>query len=101
MLVAEVETGALVHLEDPNYALLSGATHTIKRLLDMVVVSADMTSRPTSRPVREPSTPPSALLHEGDWMPWPNHDSWEFEMDFWLNLAEHPALTETENGPQS
>lgn len=26
------------------------------------------------------------------WDPCLNFDSWEFEMDFWSNLAEHPTL---------
>ncbi|KAF2025160.1 hypothetical protein EK21DRAFT_104174 [Setomelanomma holmii] len=34
VLVAEIEAGAFVQPEDPNFALLSGAAHTIKNLLD-------------------------------------------------------------------
>jgi hypothetical protein len=30
-----------------------------------------------------------------DWNLWDNQHLQDFEVDFWLNLAEHPFLTET------
>ncbi|KAF2138152.1 uncharacterized protein K452DRAFT_235039 [Aplosporella prunicola CBS 121167] len=71
VLVAEVNKGALVHIEDPNYALLSRAAQTIKNLLDKVL-SNDY----------DPLSSPTA--HE-----WNLHD---FSADFWFHLAEHPFL---------
>lgn len=30
-----------------------------------------------------------------EWIPW-GEDSWDFEIDFWRNLGEHPMLAGTE-----
>lgn len=91
VLVAQVENGCVVHVEEPNYALLAGATRTIKNLLDRVL-SGTMRDE-FSQGDREPPLLTSSIGEELDWMPWAAEgDPWDFESGFWENLAEHPAL---------
>lgn len=96
VLVTEVETGALVDLEDPNYPLLTKATRTIKTILNRTLLNTTANT---------PQIPPEPDLHsdafpvpnEEDWAPWQNPDNWEFETDFWTNLAEHPIFAENDS----
>lgn len=91
VLVAEVEIGVLVHHHDPNYALLTGATQTIKGLLKRIM-SVDFARQPMTQPALDPlSLSPSDHL-EGNFNEWESHNLPDFEVDFWLNLAEHPSL---------
>lgn len=96
VLVVEVETGALVNLEDPNYALLSGAAQTIKNLLDRLL-SNEFIRQPNTQPAPDPlSLSPTDYIEE-DWGHWQRQVLQDFEADFWLNLAEHPFLVGPEN----
>lgn len=98
VLVAEVETGALVNLEDPNYALLSGAAQTIKNLLDRLL-SNEFIKQPNTQPAPDPlSLSPTDYVE--DWGHWQGQVLQDFEVDFWLNLAEHPFLVGPENDVQ-
>ncbi|KAF2704996.1 hypothetical protein K504DRAFT_506464 [Pleomassaria siparia CBS 279.74] len=92
VLVAQVETGALVQPEDPNYALLSGAAQTIKNLLDRLITNKFSKQPPIQAPPPEPFAHASASYVEEDWNSWDNQGLQEFDPDFWLNLAEHPFL---------
>lgn len=83
VLVAEVETGAFVHFEHPNYALLARAAQTIKDVLSRVLCGEFSSNLVASEAIAQ--TFPAGRV---DWMP----DSWDFEIDFWRNLAEHPTL---------
>lgn len=85
-----MEAGALVHVEDPNYALLAGAAQTIKSLLNRIM-SNDFTRHPETQPVPNPLSLSPTVHGEDEWASWGNHLQ-EFEVDFWLNLAEHPSL---------
>ncbi|KAF2112247.1 hypothetical protein BDV96DRAFT_497984 [Lophiotrema nucula] len=99
VLVAQVETGALVHVDDPNHALLTKATVTIKSLLNRLL-SAQL-AKPPPDLAANASLPLDPLLHtEGDWIPWDTQNWQDFEVDFWSNLAEHPFLTGPGAGQQ-
>lgn len=81
VLVAEVETGSWIQAGEPNFALFSRATRTIQSLLNSVLVAP-------------PNSVPSDVndsLQDG-WDPFASLQPWEFELDFWANLAEHPTL---------
>lgn len=90
--MAEVEAGAVVHFEHPNYVLLSGATRTIKTILNRFLFR-DTPAAGSFVPGLDDSTLPSAATgDEANWMPWATQDLWDFESDFWLGLSEHPSL---------
>jgi hypothetical protein len=91
VLVAEVETGALVDFQHPNYALLSDATRTIKTLLDRLILS-DLARVPEFHP--ESANPAASLtmMSEDNGVPWTIQDTWDFETNFWHDLAGHPFL---------
>ncbi|KAI5360087.1 Putative zn(2)-C6 fungal-type DNA-binding domain-containing protein [Septoria linicola] len=87
VLVAHVEAGVLIRPDQPNYALLQGATATIKSVLGRVSQGLLGT---TQRDVRYDQMLEDASTAE----PWTmlDSDTLDFELDFWTNLAEHPAL---------
>ncbi|KAF7714941.1 Fungal Zn(2)-Cys(6) binuclear cluster domain-containing protein [Penicillium ucsense] len=80
VFVAEVQIGTLVKIGDPNYALLSKATHTIQKFLDSFNSDA---SHPQYSGNDDPNEDWAALLSQ---------DLWDFEAGFWQNLADHPSL---------
>jgi hypothetical protein len=100
VLVAEVEMGALIEFQDPNYPLLSGATRTIKTLLNRLI-SSRMTQGSANQ--LGPAIPSGSITVQGeeDYIPWTNNGNWDFEMDFWNDLAEHPILVGNEDQPFS
>ena len=59
-----------------------------------------MANVPTSHSAHDPTQELSTSFREEDWAPWANQDSWDFEFDFWLNLAEHPNLAGMDEGLQ-
>lgn len=90
MLVAQVNTGILIDSADPNYALLSAATQTIQAILNKALSSSFSPSMSLHQQLESVSnTLESANI---DWLPWSSDNNWDFEMDFWTNLAEHPIL---------
>ena len=91
VLVAEVEKGALVHSEDSNYALLARATQTVKGLIGRIL-TGELTKTTSNQSAYEPTEEVSMAFDEDSGAPWANQNLWDFEMDFWLNLAEHPTL---------
>lgn len=91
LLVAQVEAGVFVDLLDPNYALFAKAAQAISSVLHRVITrnsTSDATSR--SNDVRSQSV---AVNPCPDWLPWAaTQNTYDFELDFWLNLGEHPEL---------
>ncbi|KAH7129254.1 putative Zn(II)2Cys6 transcription factor [Dactylonectria macrodidyma] len=100
VLIAEIETGTLVQLDDPNYKLLNGASQAIKSLLDRLL-SGRLPSAPPCQPSDQASS--SILNAQGHdiWSPWETMCLRDFETEFWLNLAEHPLLIGSENEQSS
>ena len=94
VLIAHAESGALVHTADPNYALLARATRTMKSVMDTVVSwNPSNLTQPHGNRGQDPVHQTSAEYEEINWEPWAaEQDLPDFELDFWLNLAEHPAL---------
>lgn len=97
ILVVHVETGALVGVDEPNYALVAGATRTIKAILHRVV-------QPTIRaPQSRDETDgigelgQELTIDSSAWEPWTNDQFvGDFELQFWEHLGEHPELSTTE-----
>lgn len=91
VLVAEIETGALLQPEDPNYALLSGAARTIKNLLDRLITTR-FSVQPDIQPNLEASTQAPFQIANDGLSSWDNNGLQDFDPAFWLNLSEHPFL---------
>ncbi|KAH6664578.1 hypothetical protein B0J14DRAFT_630429 [Halenospora varia] len=96
VLVAEVGTGAVIQAGQPNFAIFTRAIRTIQSLLN-ILMGGDLTSR---FPDSEPEIPNQYLNCNSiqAWDPWINSDPWDFEIEFWANLAEHPSLQGFEHG---
>jgi len=123
VLVAQVDTGALITVENPNYALMAAATRTVKSILDRLSISVATTTTATAAATQNQSNvaPIPATTSGGgggdgsdgnvgssgevgmnlepwqpvvqeDWTPWIQQNAWDFELDFWNELAEHPIL---------
>lgn len=87
-LVAEITLGAWIQPGEPNFALFSRATQTIRSLLDSLTAwkAQSVQHQPDSSYANE-----MASMTE-DWNAFIDSHPWEFEMDFWASLAEHPTL---------
>ena len=82
VLAAQVDNGAFVPPEDPNYLLFERAIQTIKDVLSRSLASGEPDSH-FSEPLN---------VSIDDWMPSIGQDSWLMDDIFWHNLAEHPLL---------
>lgn len=91
VLVAEIRTGALIEAGEPNFALFNRATRTIQTLLDSLM-SWGPSQAQTAGSQHE--TAPQMVNY---WEPCVNFDPWDFESEFWANLAEHPTLLGHDN----
>ena len=91
VLVAEIETGALLQSEDPNYALLSGAARTIKNLLDRLITNK-FAAQADTQPVADFPTQSPLRYSNEELNSWDVHGFQDFDPAFWLNLSEHPFL---------
>ncbi|EWY84339.1 hypothetical protein FOYG_14091 [Fusarium oxysporum NRRL 32931] len=88
-LVAEVERGTLINSQHPNYSLLTSATRTIDNLLRRLIGSSTAAFSIHHQP--SPSmVGPVDGPEQGDWNM--RNSFLDFEIDFWLNLSEHPFL---------
>lgn len=91
VLVAHVESGILIDPSDPDYALLATATRSIQTILDKVLTFN--TARPAL--VQEDSAAIAISRDDAneDWLlTLSGNENWDFEVDFWTNLVEHPFL---------
>ncbi|CAG9982671.1 unnamed protein product [Clonostachys byssicola] len=91
-LVAEIERGTLVSSQHPNYALLTSATKTIDSLLKRLIASSATGVSIHNYPQSSSSIVVDQIedLDPGIWNTQENLQ--DFEIDFWLNLSEHPFL---------
>lgn len=85
ILHAEITVGAWIQAGDANYSLFERATNTIKILLESKTPWGPDLAQPGMESI------PQALELE-QWDPYSELQPWDFEMDFWTNLAEHPTL---------
>lgn len=87
VLVAHVEAGVLIRPDQPNYALLQGANVTIKSVLNRVsqgLLGTAQRDVPDDQMLGDAATAETWTMLDSDTL--------DFELDFWTNLAEHPAL---------
>lgn len=96
LLVAEVRTRALIQAGEPNFALFGRATQTIQILLKFMMGGELAPKLPEAEPTPLPQHPNSDPIEY--WDPQISNDPWEFEIDFWANLAEHPSLQGVDHG---
>jgi hypothetical protein len=85
--------GSLIREWDPNYALLSKATQTIQRFLD-ISQNDDVDSL-------APKAIPEPTSSSDDWFSLLNPDPWNLEMGFWSNLGEHSFFSNSDTALQS
>ncbi|PWY92640.1 hypothetical protein BO70DRAFT_367708 [Aspergillus heteromorphus CBS 117.55] len=83
IFVAQIQAGSIVRPGDPNYALISKATHTIDRFLDSVHREGAL---------HDPARVSSRVEEGGDWAALFSQDLYDFEAAFWQNVADHPSL---------
>ena len=86
VLIAELKSGSVISAQEPNYAVFMRAMQTIQALLDTSLVW-----NPTTAPMNT-AHDSNMMEYDADWNPGINFDPWEFELEFWENLAEHPSL---------
>jgi hypothetical protein len=92
VLVAEVEKGSLVHVEDANYALLTGAIGAVKALLDRLHLVKIDQFRPSRLPLEESSVRHAEEPSESTWDSWGLNLFQEMDGPFWHTIAEHPRI---------
>lgn len=91
VLVTEIRLGAVVRPGEPNYELFTQAMRTMQNLLDITMTGQRFPNLVESGPDHVQQ---SAVNTQDDgWIQWLNAEPWEFELDFWTNLAEHPSLS--------
>ncbi|KAL7769991.1 hypothetical protein ACKLNR_001375 [Fusarium oxysporum f. sp. zingiberi] len=94
VLVAEIEYGTLVYKEDANYALLAGATQTIKNILDNISRSR-LDQRRLNVQAPDATAQDDPELGSASWDLWGTGNLQDFDTNFWLMLAEHPLTFNT------
>lgn len=94
IVVTEVDLGTIVRSTEPNYALLSNATRTIKKFLERIH-SQDVQAVPAVRDTVLLSPPAPGELDF-----YAQLEPWGFEIDFWNHLAEHPSMTDPDSTQQ-
>ncbi|KAG8362152.1 hypothetical protein FVEN_g77 [Fusarium venenatum] len=86
ILVAKLKVGAIVRAGEANFALFSRATRTMQSLLNTL---ADGTSFRTQQTQTQDSDNRNLA---SDLNLFANLEPWDFEVDFWASLADHPGL---------
>lgn len=86
IVVTEVELGTIVQPMEPNYALLSRATDTIKKFL--IRFHSQVRQAGPIKCQDIPQTMPERAF----WDLQSQLEPWDFEINFWDNLAEHPSM---------
>ncbi|KAH6994725.1 hypothetical protein EDB82DRAFT_546178 [Fusarium venenatum] len=74
ILVAKLKVGAIVRAGEANFALFSRATRTMQSLLNTLADDSDNRNLAS------------------DLNLFANLEPWDFEVDFWASLADHPGL---------
>lgn len=85
VLAAEVERGAPVKPEDPNYAVLAQAAQTIQRFLDLIH-NEDQRLRDSTE-----ASLPNPAEDDYTWAASLGSDIWDSEISSWQSLADHPS----------
>lgn len=80
--------GEIIAPEAPNYTLFTRAAETIQLLLDTPSFWESSSQFAQTQGIRDAN---ARVVDE--WDQCANFDPWEFELDFWQNLAEHPSLS--------
>ncbi|KAF9772549.1 hypothetical protein IL306_009741 [Fusarium sp. DS 682] len=86
IIVTVVDLGTIVRPMEPNYALLSRAVGTIKKFL-----ARFNTQDQQNGLIQDPDVP-QTISEGGFWGLQCQLEPWDFEMNFWDNLAEHPSM---------
>lgn len=86
IVVTEVDLGTIVRPMEPNYALLSRATDTIKKFLIRFHTQDRQADPSQGLNILQP-------MPEGNqWDLQSQLEPWDFEINFWDYLAEHPSM---------
>lgn len=86
LIIIGVDLGTIVRPSEPNYALISSATSTMRKVLTRVQSRDQQKCLP-------PGVETSHPLREFDfWAPQTQLEPWGFEFSFWQNLGEHPSV---------
>ncbi|KAJ4135275.1 hypothetical protein NW768_004897 [Fusarium equiseti] len=83
ILVAKLKVGAIVRAGEANFALFSRATRTMQSLLNSLAGGASQQTE--LQEVNNGNLTSELQLFA-------NVEPWDFELDFWANLADHPVL---------
>jgi hypothetical protein len=81
-----VDLGTIVRPSEPNYALISSATSTIRKVL------TGLQSRDKEASPAVGASTPHSLSQFDSWVPGTQLEPWGVEFSFWQNLAEHPSI---------
>lgn len=87
VLVAEVRSGAIISPENPKFELFTRATRTISSILD-----SSLTLAPPVRVSMANLQDNASFDISTNWNPDISFEPWDFEADFWENLATHPTI---------
>lgn len=87
VLVAEIRAGAVISPSQPFYELFTRAARTIQSILDS---SLTLATQPPLNMTNQQGNPIPDLL--ADWNPDISLEPWDFDADFWENLATHPTI---------
>jgi hypothetical protein len=90
IVVTEVDLGTIVRPMESNYALLSRAVDTIKKFLIRFHAQDRQAGLPQSTGI-------SATIPDDNIWDFQSHlEPWDFEINFWDTLAEHPSMFSAE-----
>jgi hypothetical protein len=87
VLVAELRSGAIISPGDPCFELFTQATCTISSILDS---SLTLASPPKAHMANLQGS--TSFDIGTNWNPDITFEPWDFETDFWENLATHPTI---------
>lgn len=90
VLVAEIERGRIVKLQDPNYALLAKTAKTIGCFLDSVF--NDDGRNKSGLDVSLSNSSPRQARDHNSWAEILGSEAWDSELTFWQTLADHPDV---------
>jgi hypothetical protein len=86
-LVSQIDAGVMIDMPDPNHALFAKAAKAINNVLHRAITCT------TGAHVNHVDEHFAMTDNSFDWMPWDvSHSTFDFELDFWQKLGEHPEL---------